>query len=93
METNTEVEEEKVVVGSKRKISKEKRFRQNVKGFAKKGNFGNFFLSCFRNRPLIHIPLAGRGSYLEEEQAKYFLNILDVLNEDFETVEVKRKQN
>lgn len=66
------METEKAVVGSKRKISKEKRFRQNVKGFAKKGNFG-------------------RGSYLEEEQAKYFLNILDVLKEDFETVDVKRK--
>lgn len=63
--------EEKVVIGSKRKISKEKRFRQNVKGFAKKGNFG-------------------RGSYLEEEQAKYFLNILDVLKEDFDSVDVKR---
>lgn len=65
--------EEKVVVGAKRKVSKEKRFRQNVKGFAKKGNFG-------------------RGSYLEEEQAKYFLNILDVLNEDFESVEMKSEQ-
>lgn len=62
--------EEKVIVGTKRKMSKEKRFRQNVKGFAKIGNYG-------------------RGSYLEEEQAKYFLNILDVLKEDFETVDVK----
>lgn len=69
MEVETKAEE-KVVVGCKRKMSKEKRFRQNVKGFAKKGNFG-------------------RGSYLQEEQAKYFLNILDVLNEDFETVDVK----
>lgn len=56
--------------GSKRKLSKEKRFRQNVKGYAKKGIFG-------------------RGSYLEEEQAKYFLNILDVLKEDFEDAESK----
>lgn len=67
------VAEAKPVVGQKRKLSKEKRFRQNVKGYAKKGNFG-------------------RGSYLEEEQAKYFLNIIDVLNQEFDSVDSKSKK-
>lgn len=55
-----EKKEELVKAGTKRKRSKEQNFRRNIKGFAKRGEYGH-------------------GSQLSDEQAKYFLNIIDVL--------------